>query len=77
MVYFFYKSIITKTSINNCKITKECLIELGGRLYAKITEVVIPDKWTSIGYVDKYGDNSRNHICSTIRHTDSRAYSSL
>lgn len=28
---------------NNCKITKECLIELGERLYAKITEVVIPE----------------------------------
>ena len=28
---------------NNCKITKESLTELGERLYAKITEVVIPE----------------------------------
>ena len=42
---FYFKKAYTKTK-EPVKITKETLEELGERLYAKITEVVIPE-WTA------------------------------
>ncbi len=42
--YYFEKAY--STSKSNIKVTKETLDELGERLYAKITEVVIPE-WTA------------------------------
>lgn len=43
---FYFEKAYTKKKKDSVKITKETLDELGERLYAKITEVVIPE-WTA------------------------------
>ncbi|MFT3947550.1 MAG: MjaI family restriction endonuclease [Agriterribacter sp.] len=42
---FYFDKAYTKSQKHAVKITKEILVELGERLYEKITEVVIPE-WT-------------------------------
>lgn len=56
--YYFEKAY--STSKNPTKITKEVLDELGERLYAKITEVVIPE-WTA-AFEDLTEDDCREYV---------------
>src|SRR5690606_17164684 len=43
---YYFENAYSKSKTNPVKITQEILDELGERLYAKITEVVIPE-WTA------------------------------
>jgi hypothetical protein len=43
---YYFKNAYSKSKTNPIKVTKELLDELGERLYAKITEVIIPE-WTA------------------------------
>lgn len=43
---YYFKNAFSKSKTNPNKVTKEVLDELGERLFAKITEVVIPE-WTA------------------------------